>query len=292
QAATHHNLLFFTDMGRCYCVKVYDLPEGSRNAKGRSLANVIQKVSDENVTAYLSVKEFDDENYVLMATKAGVIKKTELSQFSNVRVNGIIAINLNPDDRLISARLTDGTCDIIIGTSEGLACRFRESDVRPMGRATTGVRGINLGENDYVIAMVAIKRSDSQVIVVGEKGYGKRTRYEDFRLTRRGGKGVISMNVTEKTGKVVGIKSVVDTEDLIVITTAGVVIRQAIKDIRTIGRNTQGVKLIRLDHGDTIADITTVTREEDEEFEENGEDIQDSEQEGFDFGAGIQETLL
>ncbi len=271
QAATHHNLLFFTDKGRCFSVKVYDLPEGSRNAKGRSLANVIAKENDEKVTAFLPVKEFDDNLYVFMVTKNGTVKKTQLSNFSHVRSNGIIALNLANDDRLIAARLTDGTNDIIIGTRNGLACRFRESDVRPMGRTAQGVRGIKLLNDDYVVSMVAIKRPDAQVLVVGERGYGKRTRYEDFRLTRRGAKGVISMNITEKTGKVVGMLSALDTQDLVVITQNGILIRQPIKEIRVIGRNTQGVRLINLEPGDIIADITTVSHNEDvDENEKNG----------------------
>lgn len=272
QAATHHHLLFFTDMGRCFKVKVYDLPEGSRNSKGRSLANIIQKEQNEKVTAYLPVKEFNDENYIFMCTRNGTVKKTSLSYFANVRVTGIIAINLNEDDRLISATITDGTNDIILGTHNGIACRFRESDVRSMGRTAAGVIGISLDEDNYVVSMVAIKRSDAQVIIVGEKGYGKRTKYEDFRLTRRSAKGVISMNVTEKTGKVVRMVSAIDSEDLIVITVGGILIRQPVKNIRTIGRNTQGVKLIRLDAGDSIADITTVQRDESDTGEENGEE--------------------
>ncbi len=288
QAATHHSLLFFTDMGRCFKVKVYDLPEGSRNAKGRSLANIIQKEGNEKVTAYLSVKEFTDDNFIFMGTRLGTVKKTPLSAFANVRVNGIIALGLNEDDRLISAKITDGTNDIILGTRNGIACRFRESDVRSMGRTAAGVRGISLQDDDWVVSMVAIKRPDSQIIVVGEHGYGKRTRYEDFRLTRRGAKGVISMNVTEKTGKVVTMVSVIDTEDLIVMTTGGILIRQPVKDIRIIGRNTQGVRLIRLDQGDAIADITIVQREEADL--EGGDDDENT----LDFEAdnGEQQTML
>ena len=269
QAATHHNLLFFTDKGRCFSVKVYQLPEGSRNAKGRSIVNVIAKQPDENVTAFLPVKEFDDEHYIFMTTKHGTVKKTELSKFAHVRANGIIAMNLTKDDLLISARITDGQNDIIIGTRNGIACRFRESDVRAMGRTAQGVRGIKLIDDDYVISMVAIKRSDAQILVVGELGYGKRTKYEAFRLTRRGAKGVISMNVTEKTGKVVGMLDALDTQDLVVITQNGILIRQPIKDIRVIGRNTQGVKLIRLEAGDRIADITSVSHKEDVEKEDD-----------------------
>lgn len=270
KAATHHNLLFFTDIGKCYCVKVYDLPEGSRNSKGRSLANVIQKEANEKVTAYLPVKEFNEDYFIFMSTKYGTVKKTELKRFANVRSNGIIALGLKDEDKLISAKVSDGTCDIILGTRKGIACRFRESDVRAMGRTAAGVRGIRLTKKDFVVSMIVIRRPDSQVLVVGEMGYGKRTRYEDFRLTRRGGKGVISMNVTEKTGKVVGMLTALDTEDLVVITEKGVLIRQHVQNIRTIGRNTQGVRLIRLDPEDIIADITIVAHEEDDISEENG----------------------
>lgn len=281
QASTHHFLLFFTDAGRVYRIKVYDLPEGSRNSKGRSIANVIGKLPDEKVTALLPVKEFTDSEYTMMCTLKGTIKKTDMTAFSHVRQNGIIAINLEEGDKLIGAEITDGNCDVIIGTHEGLACRFRESDVRAMGRTAAGVRGISLAKSDYVISMIIIRRSDSQVLVVSENGYGKRTKFEDFRLTKRGAKGVISMNLTTKTGKVVGLLPAVDSEDLVVMTVNGILIRQSIKHIRTIGRNTQGVKLIRLDEGDRIADITTVNRDDDEEIiDENGiENIDENGQE-------------
>jgi DNA gyrase subunit A len=271
QASTHHNLLFFTDLGRCYRIKVYDLPEGSRNAKGRSIANVIQKSKDENLTTYLAVKEFDD-SFIIMATRNGIIKKTELSNFAHVRSNGIIAIGLKESDRLIKARLTDGRNDIILGTKNGIACRFRESDVRPMGRTAAGVKGITLESKDKVVSMVVITRPNAQIIVVGENGYGKRTKYEEFRLTKRGAKGVISMNVTPKTGSVVRMLSAVDSEDLVVMTQKGVIIRQPVKDIRTIGRNTQGVRLIRLGDDDSIADITAVSRDEETDITENNDD--------------------
>lgn len=284
QASTHHFLMFFTDKGRCYKIKVYDLPEGSRNSKGRSIANVIPKQNDEIVNAYLAVREFKDDNYIVLCTEQGTIKKMDLTNFENIRSTGVYAITLTDNDRLISARITDGTCDIILGTRDGIACRFRESDVRSMGRTAAGVRGISLSDDDKVVSMIVIKRQDSQVLVVGERGYGKRTRYEDFRLTKRGAKGVISMNVTEKTGKVIGMLTALDTEDLVVMTVNGILIRQNISDIRTIGRNTQGVKLIRLDEGDAIADITVVTREEDED-EDNGEEttvIDDNQEKLFD----------
>ncbi|MCE2755752.1 MAG: DNA gyrase subunit A [Ignavibacteriae bacterium] len=270
RAATHHYLLFFTDRGRVFRVKVYDLPEASRNAKGRSLANVIEKASDEQVTATLTVKEFPENMYIFMATENGTVKKTLLSEFESVRANGKIAITLNDTDRLIAARITDGSNDIIIGSNAGLACRFRESDVRAMGRTAAGVIGMQLADTDRIISMVAIKRPDSQVIVVGQNGYGKRTNYEDFRLTKRGAKGVISMNITDKTGEVVSIMEVQDSDDLVVMTTGGILIRQPVKDVRIIGRNTQGVRLIRLEEGDQIADITTVPHEED--VDESGDD--------------------
>jgi len=270
RAATHHYLLFFTDRGRVFRVKVYDLPEASRNAKGRSLANVIEKASDEHVTATLTVKEFPDNMFIFMATENGTVKKTLLSEFESVRSNGKIAITLNDSDRLIAARITDGSNDIIIGSNAGLACRFRESDVRAMGRTAAGVIGMQLGDTDKIISMVAIKRPDSQVIVVGENGYGKRTNYEEFRLTKRGAKGVISMNITDKTGEVVSIMEVQDSDDLVVMTTGGILIRQPVKDVRIIGRNTQGVRLIRLEEGDQIADITTVPHEEDDDSAEEG----------------------
>lgn len=271
QAATHHHLLFFTDLGRVYKIKVYDIPEGGRNSKGRSLANVIPKQNDENVTAYRAIKEFQDNEYVVMCTRKGTIKKTELSAFANVRQNGIIAINLNENDRLISAQITDGKCDIMLGTKHGLACRFIESDVRSMGRTAAGVRGIKLSSKDEVISMIIIRRPDAQVLVVSENGYGKRTDVEEFRLTKRGAKGVISMNVTPKTGNVIGMLSAFDDDDLVVITVNGILIRQAMKKIRTIGRNTQGVKLIRLGEDDKIADITRVTKEDDVDDENDSE---------------------
>lgn len=265
RAATHHYLLFFTDRGRVFRVRVFDLPEASRNAKGRSLANVIEKSNDENVTATMTVKDFPENSFIFMCTEQGTVKKTSLSEFESVRANGKIALTLNEGDRLIRAALTDGQCDIIVAANNGLACRFRESDVRPMGRSAAGVRGIMLENNAHVISMVAIRRPDQQLIVVGKNGYGKRNDYNDFRLTKRGAKGVISMNITDKTGEVVAVMAVQDTDDLVVMTVNGILIRQPVKDIRIIGRNTQGVKLIRLDENDLIADITTVPHEEDEE---------------------------
>lgn len=274
RASTHHYLLCFTDRGRVYRVKVYDIPEGSRNAKGRSIANVIQKASDEKVNAYLTVTDFErDDMFIFFATKNGTVKKTPVSDFANVRSNGIIAINLDENDTLIGVRQTDGQNEILIGASSGLAVHFHESEVRPMGRAAAGVRGISLEEGAEVISLVAVRHGDSQVIVVGAKGYGKRTRVDDFRMTKRGAKGVTSMNITDKTGTICAILAVTDLEDLVVITTNGILIRQAVKEIRTLGRVTQGVRLIRLEEGDKIADITTVTRDEDDDEETEGGEV-------------------
>lgn len=259
KAQTHHDLLFFTDKGKCYKVKVYDIPEGSRIAKGRSLANIILKAAEEKVTAFLPVDEFSEDKFIVMITQNGTIKKTELNNFANVRSSGIIAINLDPDDKLVVVRLTDGKSQILVGTRNGLACRFNESEVRSMGRTAMGIKAVTLGNDDKVVSMVTTNDpQNTQVLIVGENGYGKRTSINEFRLTHRGAKGVISMKITEKTGKVVGIVRVQEEDDLIVITSKGIIIRQPINSIRVIGRNTQGVKLIKLEPGDTISDITVV----------------------------------
>ena len=259
KAQTHHDLLFFTDKGRCYKIKVYDIPEGSRISRGRSLSNLISKEPNEKVTAFLPVDSFDESKYIVMITEKGIIKKTELSNFANVRSTGIIAINLTENDKLVVVRITDGSSQILIGTSNGLACRFDESEVRPMGRTAAGVKGITLEGDDKVVSMITTNDPEgTQLLIVGQNGFGKRTLLSEFRLTHRGAKGVISMKVNEKTGKVVGILKVSDTDDLFVITARGVIIRQPVYQIRLIGRNTQGVKLIKLDPGDLISDITVV----------------------------------
>lgn len=280
QASTHHHLLFFTDKGKAYKIRVFDIPEGSRQSKGRSLANVIAKENDEKVTATLAITEFTDDKFVVMCTRKGTIKKTELSAFANVRQNGIIAIGLNDDDSMMAADITDGKAEIIIGTRNGMACRFVESGVRAMGRTAAGVRGIRLSNNDYVVSMLVIKRPDAQVLVVAENGFGKRTKYEDFRLTNRGGKGVIAMRITPKTGPITKMVIAYDTEDLVVITKNGILIRQSIENIRTIGRNTQGVKLIRLDKSDTIADITTIQDDDDDNEHLERQEGDDNEEQG------------
>lgn len=274
--STHSYLIFFTDRGRCFRLKIYEIPEAGRAAKGRSLANLLPKEKDEQITAILAVKDFTADQFILMVTRDGTVKKTALGNFANIRSNGIIAINLRQDDALVATRLTDGDNDILIGTHKGMAVRFRESDVRDMGRAAAGVRGITLAREDFVIDMVAVKRTDSHVLVVSENGMGKRSQVSDFRLTRRGGKGVISMNTTEKVGNVVAMREVVDADDIVVMTEGGMVIRQHVADIRVLGRNTQGVRLIRLNENDRITGIAVVRADEGDEEPANGDEPSDT----------------
>jgi len=259
-ASTHHYILFFTDKGKCYWLKVYEIPQAGKGAKGRAIVNLIKLSKDENIAAFVNVKEFDDNHYVVMATQKGIIKKTVLSAYGNPRKGGINAINIRPGDDLIEAKLTDGTQEIVLGTTKGQAIRFLESDVRDMGRAATGVQGINLSKDDKVVGMVPVRKA-STLLVVTEKGYGKRTPIKEYRLTRRGGKGVLTMKTTERVGKMIAIKEVIDDDDLMIITTKGIVIRQQVKSLRRMGRATQGVKLIRLHEDDNIADVARIIKE-------------------------------
>ncbi|MCX7798218.1 MAG: DNA gyrase subunit A [Melioribacter sp.] len=262
-ASTHHYIMFFTDKGKCYWLKVHEIPEGGRAAKGRSILNLIEKDKEEKITAFVTVKEFTDDKYVVMVTEKGIIKKTVLSAYSNIRRGGINAINLMPGDRLIEAKLSDGNNDIIIGTKNGMAIRFNERDVREMGRTATGVRGIKLEKDDAVIGMIVV-RNASTLLVVTEKGFGKRSPIDEYRLTKRGGKGVITVKTSDKNGKLIAMKEVNDGDELVIITTKGMVIRQAVSDIRVMGRNTQGVRLIKLNEDDEIADVARVIPEEEE----------------------------
>ena len=260
-ASTHHYIMFFTDRGKCYWLKVHEIPEGGRATKGRSILNLIEKDKEENITAFVSVKEFTDDKYIVMVTEQGTIKKTVLSAYSNIRKGGIIAINLSGSDRLIEAKLSEGQNDIVIGTRDGMAIRFNEKDVRDMGRTATGVRGIKLGKKDVVIGMLVI-RNATTLMVVTEKGFGKRSEIEDYRITKRGGKGVITVKTSDRNGKLIAMKEVNDADELVIITTGGMVIRQAVHELRVMGRNTQGVRLIRLNEGDDIADIARVIPED------------------------------
>jgi len=260
---THNYMLFFTDRGKCHWLKVYDIPQGGRATRGRAIVNLIGCEPGEKVEAFVSVKDFDDQHYIVMATRNGLVKKTALSAYSKPRKGGIYAIDIREGDTLIEARVTNGENDILLGTREGKSIRFSEKNIRPTGRKTMGVIGIRLGsKEDYVIAMLVVKR-EGTILVATEKGLGKRTDVIQYRTQTRGGKGVMTMRVTEKTGKMVSIMEVVDADDLIVITDQGVLMRQPVSHIRTIGRVTQGVKLVKLDDGSKISSISRVINEED-----------------------------
>ncbi len=271
-ASTHQYILFFTDKGKCYWLKVHEVPEGGRTAKGRSIVNLLDKDKDDNITAFVAVKEFREDQYLMMATEKGTIKKTVLSAYGNVRKGGINAINLVPGDKLIEVKMTDGKNDIVIGTKNGFAIHFNEKDVRDMGRTATGVRGIKLGKGDQVVGLLVIRNDQTTVLVVTDKGFGKRSDINDYRTTKRGGKGVITVKTTDKVGKMIAMMEVVDRDELVIISTQGMVIRQSVKDLRVMGRNTQGVRVIRLNEHDSIADIARVVPDEDEEINGNGKD--------------------
>ena len=264
-ASTHQYILFFTDKGKVYWLKVHEIPEGGRAARGRSILNLLQKDKDEMITAFVAVKEFSDDKFLIMATEQGTVKKTVLSAYGNVRKGGINAINLKKNDRLIEVKMTDGTNDIMIGTRNGFAVRFNEKDTRDMGRTATGVRGVRLGKGDKVVGLLVIKRQGISVLVVTEKGFGKRSDINDYRITHRGGKGVITVKTSDKIGKMIAMMEVNDNDELVIISTKGMVIRQSMKDIRVMGRATQGVRVIRLKDGDSIADIAKVVPEEEAE---------------------------
>jgi DNA gyrase subunit A len=271
-SSTHDYMLFFTDHGQCYWLRVYEVPEGSRTAKGRSIRNLIQIAQDDRVRAVLSVAKADFESdgflnshYVLMATKRGQVKKTPLEQFSRPRVDGIIAIDTVDGDELLEAKLTDGDTDVILGATNGRAIRFHEGDARPMGRNTRGVRGMWLEDGDELVGMITVERDGASVLTVSENGYGKRSSLEDYRLQSRGGKGILTMKTTPKTGALVALKSVVDGDDLMIVTQNGITIRMRVADIREMGRNTQGVRVINLKSGDAIADVTRLILDETDE---------------------------
>jgi DNA gyrase subunit A len=273
-ASTHNYMLFFTEQGRCFWLKVYEIPEGGKNTKGRAVQNMIALPSDDKIRAYIAVKNLTDEEYInntyiMFCTKRGVIKKTTLEMYSRPRVNGINAINISEGDQLLEAKLTTGTSEVLLAVRSGRAIRFPEEKVRPMGRSATGVRGITLdNEVDEVVGMVCVDNRDATILVVSETGYGKRSELDEYRITNRGGKGVRTLNVTEKTGKLVGILDVTDEDDLMIINQRGVTIRMSVVDLRVMGRATQGVRLIKLKDGESIASITRVKRDEDE-TEEN-----------------------
>lgn len=261
-ASTHDYMLFFSNLGRCYWVKVHEIPVGGKLAKGKPIVNLCQMSKEEHVTAFVRAREFPADKYVVMATRKGIIKKTSLDAFSNPRKAGVNAMDISEkEDELIEAQITDGSFEVVLATRQGMAIRFPEEKVRSMGRAAYGVKGIELEEGDYVIGMVVVKR-DSTLLVVTENGYGKRTSIDDYRVTNRGGKGVINVKTTDRNGEVVSIKEVLDQDELILITKNGIANRQAVKDISVIGRNTQGVRLINLKNGDVVTDVARVVSEE------------------------------
>ena len=277
-ASNHNYMLFFTETGKCFWLRVFEIPEGTRTSKGRAIQNVINIPKEENIKAYIKVvnlkdQEYLENNFIMMCTKKGTIKKTSLEAYSRPRSNGINAININEGDQLLEACMTNGSSEIVMALRSGRAIRFNESKVRPMGRTATGVRGVTLaGEKDEVVGMISINDPEVTVLVVSENGYGKRTDIEDYRVTNRGGKGVKTLNVTEKTGELVSIKDVTDADDLMIINKSGIVIRIGVADLRVMGRATQGVRLITFKGKDSIASVAKVPREElivEEDSEEN-----------------------
>jgi DNA gyrase subunit A len=286
--ATNHNyLLVFTEKGRCFWMRVYEIPEGNKTAKGRAIQNLINIPQDDKVKAYVKVqdltdKEYVENNFIVMCTRQGVIKKTSLEAYSRPRSNGINAITIRENDELLEAKLTNGSNEIVLATNAGRAIRFNESTVRPMGRNASGVRGVNLGEKDVVVGMICVEDVYSTILVVSEKGYGKRTYLNDpedqepvYRITNRGGKGVKTLNITNKTGDLLSILNVTDEEDLMIITRNGITIRMHIDAIRTMGRAAQGVRLINLKGNAEIAAIARVPRSEDEDEDSENLEGQD-----------------
>ena len=274
----HQYMLFFTQKGKCFWMRVYEIPEGSKNSKGRAIQNLINIEQDDKVKAFICTQDLKDENYVnnyfvIMATKMGQVKKTSLEQYSRPRSNGINAITIKDEDELLEAKLTNGNSQIMLAVESGKAIRFEESKTRPMGRNASGVRGIKLKDkNDQVVGMVSVNDMDANILVVSENGYGKRSSLEDYRLTNRGGKGVKTISITEKTGKLVTLKSVSDNDDLMIINKSGIAIRMQVEDLRVMGRATQGVKVISIKDGDSIAAVAKVMKDE-----EDIEDINDIE---------------
>jgi len=266
----HQYMLFFTQKGKCFWMRVYEIPEGSKNSKGRAIQNLINIEQDDRVKAFICTQDLKDEeyvnsNYVIMATKMGQVKKTSLEQYSRPRSNGINAITIKDGDELLEAKLTNGKSQIMLAVKSGKAIRFEESKTRPMGRNASGVRGIRLNDKkDEVVGMISVNDMDANILVVSENGYGKRSSLEDYRLTNRGGKGVKTISITEKTGKLVTLKSVSDNDDLMIINKSGIAIRMQVEDLRVMGRATQGVKVISIKDGDNIAAVAKVMKDEDD----------------------------
>lgn len=268
--STHHYILIFTDDGRCFWLRVHQLPQAGRNTRGKPIVNLINVTPDTRIRAIVPVREFRDDEYLLFATRNGTVKKTALSQYSNVRVNGIKAIKIDEADQLIDVQVTSGTSDVILGTRMGQSVRFHEQDVREMGRDTTGVRGIKLSKGDAVVGMVVIRRNEATLLVVTELGLGKCTSLDDYRIQKRGGKGILTLKRTDRTGHVVALMEVSSDEEIMLITRGGISIRSSMSQVRVVGRNTQGVKFVSLDAGDLVTAVARVVPD-DEDKDENGE---------------------
>jgi DNA gyrase subunit A len=285
-ANNHDYMLFFSQQGKCFWLKVYEIPEGSKTSKGRAIQNIINLPKEDKIMAYINTKDLKDEEYInshfiVMCTKKGVIKKTSLEQYSRPRTNGINAITIREGDQLLSAKMTTGKSQIMMAVKSGKSIRFEEEKVRAMGRTAAGVRGIRLAnDNDEVVGMICIDDSESSVLVVSENGYGKRSDIDDYRITNRGGKGVKTINITEKTGSLISLKNVTDLDDLMVINKSGITIRIGVDTLRVMGRATQGVKIIRLRDNDSIASVAKVSKFEEEDenlLDENGNVVENTE---------------
>jgi DNA gyrase subunit A len=266
-ASTHDYLMFFSDRGQVYWLKVHEIPQGGRAARGKPVVHCISIGQDERVAAMVPVRKFADDRYLMFATRNGTVKKTVLAAYGNVRTTGINAINIDADDQLIDVQITEGTNDVVLGTRNAMSIRFHESDVREMGRATGGVKGINLDKDDAVIGMVVVRR-DAKILVLSENGYGKQSELSEYRAQTRGGKGIITMDRTDKTGALVALKEVIPDDELMLISRNGIIIRTPVKDIRTTHRNAQGVRVMNLDEGDAVMDVARVVKEDDEGIEE------------------------
>jgi DNA gyrase subunit A len=281
-ATNHQYMMFFTQKGKCFWMRVYEIPEGSKTAKGRAIQNLVNIESDDKVKAFICTQDLKDQDYIkshnlVMVTKKGQVKKTSLEKYSKPRVNGVAAITIKEGDELLEAKLTNGESQIILAVKSGKLVRFEETKTRPMGRTASGVRGITLKDDtDEVIGMVTVNDMESEILVVAENGYGKRSSLDEYRITNRGGKGVKTLNITEKTGKLISINAVTDADDLMIINKSGLTIRMAVEDLRVMGRATQGVKLINIKGTDSIAAVTKVMKDDvvEVEVDEDGNVIE------------------
>jgi len=278
-ASMHNYMLFFTEKGKVFWLRVFEISEGSKTSKGRAIQNMINIEPDDKIRAYINLKSIKDEeyinnNFIILCTRKGVIKKTSLEAYSRPRQNGINAITIREDDTLLEARMTNGSSEVVMALKSGRAIRFNENTVRPMGRNASGVRGITLsGDNDEVVGMICMENNNFDILVVSENGYGKRSKLDDYRVTNRGGKGVKTLNITEKTGQLISIDSVTDSDDLMIINRSGLIIRLGVSELRVMGRATQGVRLINLRDNDSIAAVTKVEADETNDMDDSDDSI-------------------